>query len=72
MEIDAELQSALVAAAKARGIMGAYKGALDASSFTLDNPGRGIPLLEDVACTLVRGRRCGIIGRNRTGKSTML
>mmetsp|Transcript_23999 Transcript_23999/g.43001 ORF Transcript_23999/g.43001 Transcript_23999/m.43001 type:complete len:782 (-) Transcript_23999:30-2375(-) len=72
MEIDAELQAARVAAAKARSIMGAYKGALDASSFTLDNPGGGIPLLEDAACTLVRGRRYGLIGRNGTGKSTML
>jgi ATPase subunit of ABC transporter with duplicated ATPase domains len=33
------------------------------SDFTLDNPGGGAPLLENASCTLVRGRRYGLIGR---------
>lgn len=71
LEIDAELHAARVAAVKARTKLGAYKGALDASSFTLPNPGGGAPLLEDAACTLVFGRKYGLIGRNGTGKSTV-
>jgi ATP-binding cassette, subfamily F, member 3 len=70
-EIEAELHAARVAAVKARTKYGAYKGSLDATSFTLPNPG-GIPLLEDASCTLVWGRIYGLIGRNGTGKSTML
>jgi len=72
MEIDAELHEARITAVKARRKMGAYKGALDAAEFTLPNPGGGQPLLEDAACTLVWGRRYGLIGRNGMGKSTML
>ena len=72
MEIEAELHAARVAAVKARNKLGAYKGALDAAEFTLPNPGGGQPLLEDAACTLIWGRRYGLIGRNGTGKSTML
>ena len=72
LEIDAELHAARLSAVKARSRMGAYKGALDATSFTLPNPGGGIPLLEDAACTLVWGRKYGLIGRNGMGKSTML
>jgi ATP-binding cassette, subfamily F, member 3 len=71
-EIEAELHAARVAAVKARTKYGAYKGSLDATSFTLPNPGGGIPLLEDALCTLVWGRIYGLIGRNGTGKSTML
>jgi ATP-binding cassette, subfamily F, member 3 len=71
LEIDAELHAARVAAVKARTKLGAYKGALDAASFTLPNPGGGTPLLEDAACTLVFGRKYGLIGRNGTGKSTV-
>jgi ATP-binding cassette subfamily F protein 3 len=71
-EIDSELHEARLAAVKARTKLGAYKGALDATSFTLPNPGGGIPLLEDAACTLVWGRKYGLIGRNGMGKSTML
>jgi ATP-binding cassette, subfamily F, member 3 len=71
-EIEAELHAARVAAVKARTKYGAYKGSLDATSFTLPNPGGGIPLLEDASCTLVWGRIYGLIGRNGTGKSTML
>jgi ATP-binding cassette subfamily F protein 3 len=71
-EIDAELSAARVAAVKSRNKLGAYKGALDAKSFTLPNPGGGQPLLEDAACRLVWGRRYGLIGRNGMGKSTML
>jgi ATP-binding cassette, subfamily F, member 3 len=72
LEIEAELHAARVAAVKARTKHGAYKGSLDATSFTLPNPGGGIPLLEDASCTLVWGRIYGLIGRNGTGKSTML
>jgi len=72
MEIEKELHDARIAAVIARRKMGAYKGALDAAEFTLPNPGGGQPLLEDAACTLVWGRRYGLIGRNGMGKSTML
>lgn len=72
MDINAELQAVRVMAAKTRSIIGAYKGLPYASSFTVDNPEGGIPLLEDAACTLVRGQRYGLIGCNKTCKSTML
>ena len=72
LEIEAELRDARIAAVKARTKLGAYKGALDAASFTLPNPGGGTPLLEDAACRMQWGRRYGLIGRNGTGKSTML
>ena len=71
-EVESELRLARIAAAKSRFELGAYKGALDAPSFTLPNPGGGTPLLEDSACRLVWGRRYGLIGRNGSGKSTML
>lgn len=71
-EIEAELQAARETAARCRSKLGAYRGALEASHFTLPNPGGGAPLLEDAACTLVRGRCYGLIGRNGKGKSTML
>ena len=71
-QVEVELEAARVAAARERSRLGAYKGALEASSFTLANPGGGAPLLEDAACTLVRGRCYGLIGRNGKGKSTML
>lgn len=58
-EIDAELHEARVAAVKARAKYGAYRGSLDAKSFTLPNPGGGAPLLEDAACRLVWGKRYG-------------
>jgi len=70
--VEAELQAAREASAKSRTELGAYKGALEATSFTLPNPGGGANLLEDAACTLVRGRCYGLIGRNGKGKSTML
>jgi ATP-binding cassette subfamily F protein 3 len=72
LEIDAELSAARVAAVRSKVKLGAYKGALDAKSFTLPNPGGGQPLLEDAACRLVWGRRYGLIGRNGMGKSTLL
>ena len=72
MEIEQELAAARIAAVQARRKLGAYKGALDAAAFTLPNPGGGPPLLEDAACTMVWGRRYGLIGRNGMGKSTML
>jgi ATP-binding cassette subfamily F protein 3 len=71
-QLEAELHAARLKAVKARNKLGAYKGALDATSFTLPNPGGGRPLLEDAACTLVWGKRFGLIGRNGCGKSTML
>lgn len=58
-EIEAELHEARVAAVKARAKYGAYRGSLDAKSFTLPNPGGGAPLLEDAACRLVWGKRYG-------------
>jgi ATP-binding cassette, subfamily F, member 3 len=72
VEIEEELAAARIAAVQARRTLGAYKGALDATAFTLPNPGGGAPLLEDAACTLVWGRRYGLIGRNGMGKSTLL
>ena len=71
-EVDAELAAARVTAALDRSRLGAYKGALEASAFTLPNPGGGAPLLEDASFVLVRGRCYGLIGRNGKGKSTLL
>ena len=71
-EIEAELYSARIAAVKSRWKNGAYRGAIDAKSFTLPNPGGGQPLLEDAVVNLVYGKRYGLIGRNGMGKSTML
>jgi ATP-binding cassette subfamily F protein 3 len=72
MQVERELTAARVAAVQARSRLGAYKGSLDAKSFTLPNPGGGQPLLEDAACRLVWGKRYGLIGRNGMGKSTLL
>ena len=72
LEVEQELHQARVESILSRRRLGAYKGSLDATAFTLPNPGGGQPLLEDAACTLVWGRRYGLIGRNGTGKSTML
>jgi ATP-binding cassette subfamily F protein 3 len=71
-ELEEELEAARITAAKMRSVQGAYKGAIEATSFTLPNPGGGAPLLDDASCTLVRGRRYGLIGRNGKGKSTLL
>ena len=71
-EIETELHTARIAAVKSRWKNGAYRGAIDAQSFTLPNPGGGMPLLEDASCRLVYGKRYGLIGRNGMGKSTML
>eukprot|EP00531_Pseudo-nitzschia_arenysensis_P006693 CAMPEP_0116142696 /NCGR_PEP_ID=MMETSP0329-20121206/15048_1 /TAXON_ID=697910 /ORGANISM="Pseudo-nitzschia arenysensis, Strain B593" /LENGTH=777 /DNA_ID=CAMNT_0003637953 /DNA_START=23 /DNA_END=2353 /DNA_ORIENTATION=- len=71
-ELEAELRAARIASVRERTRMGAYRGALDATSFTLPNPGGGMPLLEDAACRLVWGKRYGLIGRNGVGKSTLL
>lgn len=72
LEVEQELWQARVNAIHARSKLGAYKGALDAPSFTLPNPGGGQPLLEDAACRLNWGKRYGLIGRNGMGKSTLL
>ena len=69
-ELDRELEEARVKAARARSVEGAFKGAIEASSFTLPNPGGGAPLLENASFTMVRGRRYSLIGRN--GKGTHL
>jgi len=71
-EIENELYQARINAVKSRWKNGAYRGAIDATNFTLANPGGGQPLLEDAACRLVYGKRYGLIGRNGMGKSTML
>ena len=70
--IEGELREARENAIHARNALGAFKGTLETKEFTLPNPGGGQPLLEDASCTFVRGRRYGLIGRNGTGKSTML
>jgi ATP-binding cassette subfamily F protein 3 len=70
--VEAELEAARVESSRSRTKLGSYKGTLEASAFTLANPGGGANLLEDAACTLERGRRYGLIGRNGKGKSTML
>jgi ABC transporter len=64
VQLELELQQARIAAVQARSKLGAYKGSLDAKSFTLPNPGGGQPLLEDAACRLDWGKRYGLIGRN--------
>ena len=67
-EIETELHTARIEAVKSRWKNGAYRGAIDAQSFTLPNPGGGQPLLEDASCRLVYGKRYGLIGRNGMGK----
>lgn len=71
-ELEAELQAARITSIQSRTQLGSYKGSLDASNFTLPNPGGGQPLLEDSVCRLVWGHRYGLIGRNGMGKSTLL
>ncbi len=71
-ELEEELRAARIASVRERTRLGAYRGALDATSFTLPNPGGGMPLLEDAACRFVWGKRYGLIGRNGVGKSTLL
>jgi ATP-binding cassette subfamily F protein 3 len=71
-ELEAELQAARIASIQSRSQLGSYKGSLDATNFTLPNPGGGQPLLEDSACRLVWGHCYGLIGRNGMGKSTLL
>merc|ERR1711871_32797 len=70
--MEAELLDARIQTAKVRNEEGAYNGAIEATSFTLPNPGGGAPLLQDASCTQIRGRRYALIGRNGKGKSTML
>ena len=71
-EVESDLSAAILTAAKSRRELGAYKGHIEARSFTLPNPGGGANLLEDAQCILVRGHIYGLIGRNGKGKSTML
>ncbi|GMH61249.1 hypothetical protein TrLO_g238 [Triparma laevis f. longispina] len=71
-ELEAELEAARSTSIKARRDLGAFKGQIEAKSFTLPNPGGGANLLEDAACILVRGHCYGLIGRNGKGKSTLL
>ncbi|MGK3745546.1 MAG: ATP-binding cassette subfamily F protein 3 [Bacillariaceae sp.] len=71
-ELEAELVAARVKSVLERTRLGAYRGSLDAKSFTLPNPGGGMPLLEDAACRFVWGRRYGLIGRNGVGECVNL
>ena len=71
-EVEFELEQAILTAARSRREMGAYKGHIEARSFTLPNPGGGANLLEEASCILARGHIYGLIGRNGKGKSTML
>jgi ATP-binding cassette subfamily F protein 3 len=72
LELEDELEAAKINSTEARRLKGRYNGALEMSMFNLPNPGGGSPLLENASCTLVRGRKYGLIGRNGKGKSTML
>ena len=49
------MEAARVRACRARWARGAHKGAIEAKSFSLPNPGGGVDLVEDAAFTLVRG-----------------
>jgi ATP-binding cassette subfamily F protein 3 len=71
-EVEFEIENAKVASIYSRRAKGRYNGALECPTFTLPNPGGGAPLLENASCTLVRGRRYGMLGRNGKGKSTLL
>jgi ATP-binding cassette subfamily F protein 3 len=71
-ELEAEMEAARVRACRARWARGAHKGAIEARSFSLANPGGGLDLIDDAAFTLVRGRRYALVGRNGKGKSTLL
>jgi len=66
------LQEARVAAVVLRRERGAYMGSVEAKPFSMPNPGGGPDLIENATFTLQRGRRYGLIGRNGTGKSTLL
>lgn len=69
---DASLEAARVEAVRLRRAHGAYLGAVEARPFSMPNPGGGPDLLENASFTMQRGRRYGLIGRNGTGKSTLL
>lgn len=66
-ELEQEIETAMMLAAKTRSQQGAYNGAIEATDFTLPNPGGGMPLLEKASMCLVRGSRYGLIGRNGKG-----
>ncbi|KAJ1455869.1 P-loop containing nucleoside triphosphate hydrolase protein [Pelagophyceae sp. CCMP2097] len=70
--LELDLEEARVKAVRARWSQGAFKGAIEARAFTLQNPGGGVPLIEDAQMTLVRGKRYALVGRNGKGKSTLL
>lgn len=67
-----EMEAAKETAMRERWKNGGYKGAIEARSFGLQNPGGGLDLIEDASMTLVRGRRYALVGRNGKGKSTLL
>eukprot|EP00967_Tisochrysis_lutea_P128153 scaffold218869_cov36-Tisochrysis_lutea.AAC.1 len=69
---DELLEAARVQAVRLRRERGAYLGSVEAKPFSMPNPGGGPDLLENATFTLQRGRRYGLIGRNGTGKSTLL
>ena len=47
-------------------------GTIEVGPFNVPNPGGGQDLIQDCALTFVPGRRYALIGRNGTGKSTLL
>ena len=70
--LDQELEEARVRAVRLRNAEGAYLGQIEATGFSLANPGGGPDLLERASYTLQRGRSYGLVGRNGCGKSTLL
>jgi ATP-binding cassette subfamily F protein 3 len=71
-ELDAELEEARLTAVRLRSQQGAYMGVVESAEFSLPNPGGGPDLLEKAQFTLERGRKYALVGRNGTGKSTLL
>ena len=47
-------------------------GTIEVGPFNVPNPGGGQDLINDCSVTFVPGRRYALIGRNGTGKSTLL
>ncbi|KAJ8608392.1 hypothetical protein CTAYLR_008157 [Chrysophaeum taylorii] len=72
VELRAEMEAAKERSVRERWRSGGFKGAIEAKSFTLANPGGGRDLLEEAGLALVRGRRYALVGRNGKGKSTLL
>ena len=58
--------------AEASGSFGGSIGTIEVGPFSVPNPGGGADLIDECQLTLVPGRRYALIGRNGTGKSTLL